>query len=147
MIADDVIYMYFHRAFHELPGLYKYHKIHHEYEKNFSLIGQYCHPLEQLVGNIVPSMIVFMFYKTHIFVFFLWQIYKIYLSTEGHSGYEFPWSPFRILPFIYGPSYHDFHHSKNVGNYSASIYVFELLTGTNKAFFDRVLGEKEVKSQ
>lgn len=92
-------------------------------------------------------MIVFMFYKTHIFVFFLWQIYKVFLSTEGHSGYEFPWCPFRILPFIYGPSYHDFHHSKNVGNYSASIYVFELLAGTNNAFFDRVLGEKEVKSQ
>lgn len=53
LLADDIIYMYFHRAFHEVPGLYKYHKIHHEYEKNFSLIGQYCHPLEQLVGNIV----------------------------------------------------------------------------------------------
>lgn len=87
-------------------------------------------------------MIVFIFYRVHIFVLFLWLIYKTFLSTEGHSGYEFPWSPTRILPFVYGSSYHDFHHSKNVGNYSASIYVFELLAGTNKTFFDRVLAEE-----
>ena len=53
MFADDIIYMYIHRAFHEIPGLYKYHKQHHEYEKNFTLVSQYCHPIEQLVGNIV----------------------------------------------------------------------------------------------
>lgn len=69
------------------------------------------------------------------------------MSSEGHSSYEFPWTPFRILPFIYGSSYHDFHHTKNVGNYATSFYISELILGTNTVFFDREikLFEKQQK--
>lgn len=45
MVADDLLYMLVHQLFHEIPALYRYHKIHHEYESVFCLIGQYCHPI------------------------------------------------------------------------------------------------------
>lgn len=89
----------------------------------------------------LPSTIIFAFFKVHIFIFIFWQTYKLYNSAEGHCGYEFPWSPTRVLPLIYGARYHDFHHSKNVGNYATSFYLIELLWGTNKVFFDRELAE------
>lgn len=64
------------------------------------------------------------------------MIYKLYNSCEGHSGYDFPWSPARLIPLVYGASYHDFHHSKNIGNYATRFYLVELIIGTNKEFFD-----------
>jgi len=65
------------------------------------------------------------------------------LSTETHSGYEFPWSPTRILPMVSGPSYHDHHHSNNVGNFAGSIYFWDVMMGTSDAYFDDFLGKAE----
>lgn len=81
------------------------------------------------------------------FVFIFWQTYKVFNSVEGHSGYRLPWIPTRVHPLVYGSGYHDFHHSKNTGNYATSFYLFELILGTNKLFFDRELAafRKSVK--
>jgi sterol desaturase/sphingolipid hydroxylase (fatty acid hydroxylase superfamily) len=79
--------------------------------------------------------------RVHIFTFILWEIFKFANSAEGHSGYAVPWIPSRLLPFHYDSSYHDFHHSKNVGNYSTTFYLFELILGYNKAFFEYKLGK------
>ena len=39
MLVDDILYMLIHRLFHEIPTLYRFHKIHHEYESTFSMVG------------------------------------------------------------------------------------------------------------
>jgi sterol desaturase/sphingolipid hydroxylase (fatty acid hydroxylase superfamily) len=85
--------------------------------------------------------------NVHVFFFFFWQSYKLFISSETHSGYNFPWSPTVIIPFVYAPSYHNHHHSKNDGNYSATVYVFEMLLGTNKSFFDRELAKAAIKNE
>ena len=40
-----------------------------------------------------------------------------------------------------GPSYHDHHHSHNVGNYSGSCYLWDLILGTGDHFFKQFLKE------
>ena len=55
MVADDFLYMWIHRAMH-YPSLYRFHKMHHEYDSVMSYMAQYCHPVEQLVGNIVTHL-------------------------------------------------------------------------------------------
>lgn len=44
-LVDDFVYMWVHRAFHEFPSLYRYHKVHHGWETGISIIGEYCHPV------------------------------------------------------------------------------------------------------
>ena len=64
------------------------------------------------------------------------------MGTEAHSGYEFDWSPMRerrVLPFIKGAAYHDHHHSHNVGNYSGSLYLWDLILDTNVPYMDDFL--------
>ena len=78
------------------------------------------------------------------FVLLFWITYKAIISAEGHCGYEFPWSYARVMPFVYGPSYHDFHHSKNVGNYATALYIFETLAGTNHEFFKYEAKQKKL---
>ena len=60
-------------------------------------------------------------------------------SSEGHAGYEFPWSPVRVMPFIAGPSFHDHHHSTNSGNFAGSVYILDVLFGTSDLYFDDFL--------
>jgi sterol desaturase/sphingolipid hydroxylase (fatty acid hydroxylase superfamily) len=45
----------------------------------------------------------------------------------------------RVLPFVSGASYHDHHHSHNVGNYAGSCYIWDLLLGTNKEYMKQWL--------
>jgi len=78
-------------------------------------------------------------------------------TADGHCGYEFSWSPYRLLPlsgmnffldfksFIKGSSiYHNFHHSHNVGNYGSFFTLWDTLCGTNRHFF-KYLANKEKK--
>ena len=77
--------------------------------------------------------------KAHVFTFFFWIWWKVMISTEGHSGYEFPWSPMRVLPLVSGPSFHDHHHSHNVGNFSGSCYFWDLIFGTSAHYWQEEL--------
>lgn len=45
------------------------------------------------------------------------QILRIHETTESHSGYEFPWSPWHLFWWQGGAAFHDFHHTRNVDCY------------------------------
>lgn len=77
----------------------------------------------------------------HVFTFIIWAIWKMYNSTEGHCRYNFGWSPLRLLPFNVDASYHEFHHSKNDGNYSGTVYLYDFLFGWNKSYWEYKFGE------
>jgi len=49
----------------------------------------------------------------------LWIIYRVLETLDGHSGFELPWSMFRYLPFSASAQSHDYHHSNNIGNYGS----------------------------
>ena len=61
----------------------------------------------------------------------MWRIME---TCDGHSGYEFPWSMFRLLPFSGSSDFHDFHHSKNAGNYSSFFTYLDTLFHTDKEY-------------
>ena len=75
----------------------------------------------------------------HFVTFTLWMNMRIAQSMEGHSGFAFP-KPvsvalghlFTLVPFLGTESaYHDFHHEKNVGNFSSFFSIWDTLSGTN----------------
>jgi len=36
-----------------MPLLYKFHKVHHEYDKVFTVATEYFHPVDLILGNVV----------------------------------------------------------------------------------------------
>lgn len=57
MLTEDTCFYWCHRTLHH-PKLYPLiHKIHHEYNTPISLCSIYAHPLEYLVGNLLPTSI------------------------------------------------------------------------------------------
>ena len=64
-------------------------------------------------------------------------ILRLLGTAEGHSGYEFVYTMSHIpLPFGNDSEYHEYHHSKNIGNYSSFFNFWDTLFGTNKSYFE-----------
>lgn len=55
-------------------------------------------------------------------------------AVDAHSGYDFPWSLHKIIPFWSGADHHDYHHEKFVGCYSTSFRWMDHLFGTDKSY-------------
>ena len=76
----------------------------------------------------------------------MWIVLRILETTDGHCGYEFSWSPYRLLPLSGSASYHNYHHTHNVGNFGSFFMIWDSMMGTNKSYFN-YLKKKEEKGE
>jgi len=146
MLCEDFFFYWCHRLLHH-PKLYPYiHKIHHEYNITISIAAEYAHPLEFLFGNILPtnSGPKILGGQVHFATLLIWTVIRLMETVDGHCGYEFSWSPYRLLPLSGSSIYHNFHHSHNVGNYGSFFTLWDTLCGTNRHFF-KYLANREKK--
>jgi len=81
----------------------------------------------------------------HVGTILTWLLIRSLESHDGHSGYEFPWSPFRMIPFGADATYHNYHHSRNVGNYSSVMTVWDSIFNTNKDYYAYLKGFEKGK--
>lgn len=135
-IVEDFTFHMAHRLNHT-PFFYsRIHKIHHRYKIVLSCATVYCHPLEMLICNIIPTVLgpIILDNKIHITAMWGWLIFRTIESIIGHSGYEFPCDPYRLLPLTSDYGAHVYHHSHNVGNYSSFFSVWDTIFGSNKAY-------------
>ena len=120
MICEDFGFYVTHKLFHWGP-LYKiFHKVHHEHITTFVLASEHTHPVEFILGSLIPGGLGYLILnrKMHLWTLLVWTAVRIGETNDGHGGYEFSWSPYRLIPFMVPASYHDFHHSRNNGNYA-----------------------------
>jgi sterol desaturase/sphingolipid hydroxylase (fatty acid hydroxylase superfamily) len=137
MLVEDLSFYFSHRLLH-VPWLYpRIHKIHHEHKVSFSLASMHTHPLEYVFGNIIPVILGpgILGARMHRASVFGWYFMRAWESLDGHCGYSFSWSPFRILPCQPEGDYHYFHHESNVGNYSTFFTWWDTVFGTNSSFY------------
>ena len=137
LFCEDFAFYFVHRFLHN-PLIYsKCHKVHHEFKQTVSIVSIYAHPLEFLVGDILLVIIgpLILMKKVHVATLILWSILRSFETADGHSGYDFPWSPFRLFPFSGTAEYHNYHHTHNVGNFTSIFTWLDSCFGTNKVFF------------
>ena len=145
ILMEDLTFHCSHRMLH-LKQIYPYiHKIHHEHKSTFCFAAQYAHPLEFVFGNLLPAAVGPLLFgnRIHFVTTFTWYIFRFVESAEAHSGYEFSWSPFRVLPFSSDYAYHAYHHSHNIGNYSSFFTVWDTVFGSNKVYYKQ---RKEIQA-
>ena len=137
MICEDFTFYYGHRTLHSKYLYPKIHKIHHEYNNPIALSSEYAHPIELVLVNMLPNAVgsKILGAKVHLVTYVLWLIIRVFETLDGHSGYEFPWSPFRLLPMSASAQYHNYHHTHNDGNYGSFFMIWDTLLGTNKYYF------------
>ena len=135
-MVENITFYFSHLLLHR-PSFYRrIHKIHHEHTVTTSISTIHAHPFEYLLGNVLPSTIgcLILGKRMHISSYIAWGVWRGFEAIYGHSGYAFTWNPYRLLPFHSDGREHAFHHSENVGNYSSSVNVWDLVYGTNSAF-------------
>jgi len=133
MISEDFTFYFSHNILH-WRRIYPYiHKVHHTHISTIGIAAEYAHPIEFIFGNLLPatSGALILGKHMHFYTFLLWGMLRLGETLDGHSGYEFSWSPYRLLPFSTSASYHEFHHSYNVGNYSSFFSLWDTVFGTN----------------
>lgn len=74
--------------------------------------------------------------RCHTATSYAWYLIRYLENLDGHCGYDFSWSPFRLIPFSSGGSYHDFHHAVNIGNYASFFSIWDSVFGTNKVYYE-----------
>lgn len=148
ILCDDLLFYWSHRFLH-WRSIYPYiHKKHHEFKITIGIASEYAHPLEFVLGNTLPSSLGMLLLgnKVHAFTYALWICQKIYSTTEGHSGYQFPWSPTTLLPYKVNSDHHNFHHLRFKGNYGGHFNFWDWICGTNHPDYIKGLNKKEKES-
>jgi len=143
-IVGDTWFYWSHRLLHH-PKIYPIiHKQHHEYTSTACMAAEYAHPLEFIMGNVLPVAIgsKLMGSQVHIATYTMWGIIALGTAIDGHCGYDFSWSPYGLPPFSGSSHYHNFHHSKNVGNYASYFTFWDTICQTNKVYYNYVKKKK-----
>lgn len=136
MFVEDSAFYLSHRLLHH-PKLYPYiHKLHHQHNTSIGIAADYSHPIEfailVMLTGLGPRLLG---ENVHLLTVFTWYIVRAAESFDGHCGYEFSWSPYRLIPFSGSAEYHDFHHSANVGNFGSFFSIWDSFFGTNQAYY------------
>lgn len=122
---------------HSTPLYKRFHKVHHNYNHPISLAAEYFHPVDYFFISLLPAVLGpnLLGRNLHITTYMAWIFFQTAEAVDSHSGYEFPFGPFRLLPFSGSATYHDFHHTNNQGNFSSYFTVLDSVFGSNFDYF------------
>ncbi|KAM7385489.1 hypothetical protein PAMP_001571 [Pampus punctatissimus] len=132
LLLFDTQYFFWHLLHHKVSLLYYiFHKEHHIYTTPFSLTTENTNFWEILSLSFFTTLNSALL-DCHPLTDMLFAVINMYLSVEAHSGYEFPWSPHKLVPFgLYGGAqHHDLHHQKFKVNYAPYFTHWDRLFGT-----------------
>ena len=123
-ISEDICFYFYHRIFHSIPWLYRYHKIHHTFTAPYPFCSYAIHPVE-LMCQSLGSIFLPVFIRPHVYVWWTYLILRTFQGSVDHLGYEF------LPSFLANTTIHGLHHSINTGNYASLFHTIDILLGTN----------------
>lgn len=130
LVADLAEYAV-HRAYHEVPWLWRIHSVHHSVETLDWLAGSRLHMVEILVTRIAVLTPLFLlgFDKS---VVDMYIVIVGFQAVFNHANVHLPWGPLKYL--IVTPDFHHWHHSSEQvaidRNYAAHFAFIDHLFGT-----------------
>jgi 4-alpha-methyl-delta7-sterol-4alpha-methyl oxidase len=142
---DDILFYWMHRALHTRWLFRQVHSVHHRVRTPCAVAGLYFNWLEFIAISslvIVGPLLV----GAHVVTVWIWVVIRQLEAAEGHSGYDFPWSPLRILPGYDGNGYHDFHHGSFVGNYAGAFGYLDRIFGTRSPGYAEYVAKRHMRT-
>ncbi|KHN09765.1 Methylsterol monooxygenase 1-1 [Glycine soja] len=135
-LIEDYTNYWFHRFLHKNWGDEKIHGVHHEYHAPIGFAAPYAHWAEILILGI-PSFLGPAMVPGHIITFWLWIALRQIEAIDTHSGYDFPRSITKYIPFYGGAEYHDYHHyvgRQSQSNFASVFTYCDYIYGTDKGY-------------
>jgi len=131
ILVADMMQYWTHRAYHEVPFLWKFHAIHHSAKTMDWMAGSRMHVLELIFTRVcvLGPLYVFGFEKS---VMDAYIIVVGFQAVFNHANVHLPWGPLKYL-FV-TPDFHHWHHSSDQAaldrNYAAHYAFLDYLFGT-----------------
>lgn len=147
VFCEDLMFYWSHRTLHT-PWFYKnIHKVHHEWYNTICISSEYAHPVEFLIGNLIPLTLgaILLFGRAHIIPLGVFVAFRLTETVESHGGYEFPWAMTRYVPMNCTSMYHNYHHLKNIGNFGSMFIIWDSIFGTNSYYYKDIRKSKSKK--
>lgn len=132
LLLFDAEFFLWHVLHHRVPWLYRtFHKVHHQNASSFALATQYMSVWELFSLGSFDMMNITLL-GCHPLTILVFHVVNIWLSVEDHSGYDFPWSTHRLVPFGWygGVAHHDLHHSQFNCNFAPYFTHWDKILGT-----------------
>jgi sterol desaturase/sphingolipid hydroxylase (fatty acid hydroxylase superfamily) len=131
ILVADLAQYWTHRAYHEVPFLWRFHAVHHSTKTMDWLAGSRMHMLELIVTRVLVlgSLYVLGFEKS---VMDVYIIVVGFQAVFNHANVHLNWGPLKYL--IVTPDFHHWHHSSDQialdKNYAAHFSFIDHLFGT-----------------
>lgn len=131
ILVADLAQYWTHRAYHEIPFLWKFHSVHHSAKTMDWLAGSRQHMLEIIATRVCVLAPLFV-------IGFGEGVINAYIIIVGfqavfnHANVHLPWGPLKYL--IVTPDFHHWHHSQDTEaidrNYAAHYAFLDYIFGT-----------------
>ncbi|XP_071105349.1 cholesterol 25-hydroxylase-like protein 1, member 2 [Haliotis cracherodii] len=132
VLIFDFQYYVWHYTHHKFRFLYKQvHALHHRYSSPFTWVTQYLHPWELVTVGFLTTTNTW-FFNSHCLTTWSYMVFSVFISVEGHTGFDFPFTVNNFFPFdlFGGAPKHDMHHQKPLTNYQPFFNHFDRLFGS-----------------
>ena len=130
LVADLAQYAT-HRAYHEIPFLWKFHAVHHSAKTMDWLAGSRQHVFEIVATRVLVLAPLFVLGFSEA-VINTYIIIVGFQAVLNHANVHVPWGPLRYI--IVTPDFHHWHHSSDTEaidrNYAAHYAFIDYLLGT-----------------
>ena len=131
ILVADLSQYWTHRAYHEIPFLWKFHAVHHSAKTMDWLAGSRQHVFEIIATRVLVLAPLFVLGFSEA-VINTYIIIVGFQAVLNHANVHVPWGPLRYL--IVTPDFHHWHHSSDTEaidrNYAAHYSFLDYLFGT-----------------
>jgi sterol desaturase/sphingolipid hydroxylase (fatty acid hydroxylase superfamily) len=131
LLVADLMQYWTHRAYHEVPFLWRFHAVHHSTKVLDWMAGSRLHLLELISTRVAVLGVLYV-------LGFSKEVMDLYIVIVGfqavlnHSNVKLPWGPLKYV--IVTPDFHHWHHSSDQAaldrNYAAHFAFIDYLFGT-----------------
>lgn len=131
LLITDFVQYWVHRAFHRIPVLWRFHRVHHSVEAMDWLAGSRLHIVDVLVTRSLTYVPLFALGFSELSL----GIYAVIVSVQAtmiHANVRFRFGPLRY--FLVTPQFHHWHHSDQPEaidkNFAVHLPIWDFLFGS-----------------
>ncbi|WFD44478.1 hypothetical protein MPSI1_003146 [Malassezia psittaci] len=85
-IIADFVYYWAHRATHEVPWLWKFHRLHHTTKHPSSYLLGFADEPQEIFDIFITPILTYLVYPLNYDTLFIWLVYYMTLEMGGHCG-------------------------------------------------------------
>jgi len=139
-VLDFWFYAY-HRAMHEIPFLWRFHKTHHLAKHPTPLLSIFGDPEQDFCDIVIIPMLATLTYPLKFHAWWISAVYILYIEAGSHLGARVFWTPPVTGPILYYFNMellledHDLHHRlgwRKSYNYGKQTRIWDTIFGTKR---------------